>query len=400
MDWSDSPEQAAFRAEVRELLTTQLPERYRTPGGNWAADRRSDDPEERQAAEDWTNALAERRWFAPHWPEEYGGAGLTIWAQTILREEMATAHAPAVGGPGVIQYGPTIILVGDEEQKRDFLPRMVSGELLMHSGLSEPGAGSDLASLQTRAVRDGDEYVVNGQKIWTSNGHLADYLWVPVRTDPDAPKHRGISALLIPTDLPGVEFRPLINMGGEHGFNESFFEDVHVPVKNRIGEENRGWYVGATALDFERSGIAGSATVRRDVRELADYLASDEGSERSRVSNSPALRREVADIAIAADVHYNLCLRIASMQDAGRVPNYEASMGKVFGTELTQRIARTAANAFGLYSNLWDEDDQRAPMAARGARSYVFSVPMTIAGGTSEIQRNIIATRGLGLPRT
>ncbi|MCY3656850.1 MAG: acyl-CoA dehydrogenase family protein [Chloroflexi bacterium] len=400
MDWSDSPEQAAFRAEVRELLDTQLPDRYRTPGGNWAADRRSDDPEERQAAEDWTNALAERRWFAPHWPEEYGGAGLTIWAQTILREEMATAHAPAVGGPGVIQYGPTIILVGDEEQKRDFLPRMVSGELLMHSGLSEPGAGSDLASLQTRAVRDGDEYVVNGQKIWTSNGHLADYLWVPVRTDPDAPKHRGISALLIPTDLPGVEFRPLINMGSEHGFNESFFEDVHVPVKNRIGEENRGWYVGATALDFERSGIAGSATVRRDVRELADYLASDEGRERSRVASLPGLRREVAEIAIAADVHYNLCLRIASMQDAGRVPNYEASMGKVFGTELTQRIARTAANAFGLYSNLWDEDDPRAPMAARGARSYVFSVPMTIAGGTSEIQRNIIATRGLGLPRT
>ena len=400
MDWSDSPEQAAFRAEVRELLDTQLPERYRTPGGNWAADRRSEDPEERKAADDWTAALAARRWFAPHWPEEYGGAGLTIWAQTILREEMATAHAPAVGGPGVIQYGPTIILAGDEEQKRDFLPRMVSGELLMHSGLSEPGAGSDLASLQTRAVRDGDEYVVTGQKIWTSNGHLADYLWVPVRTDPDAPKHRGISALLIPTDLPGVEFRPLINMGGEHGFNESFFEEVRVPVRNRIGEENRGWYVGATALDFERSGIAGSATVRRDVRELADYLASDEGRERSRVASSPGLRREVAEIAIAADVHYNLCLRIASMQDAGGVPNHEASMGKVFGTELTQRIARTAANAFGLYSNLWDEDDPRAPMAARGARSHVFSVPMTIAGGTSEIQRNIIATRGLGLPRT
>ena len=400
MEWSDNHEQAAFRAEVRALLDERLPARYRAPGGNWAADRRSPDPEARQAAEDWTNALAERGWFAPHWPEEYGGAGLSIWAQTILREEMATAHAPAVGGPGVIQYGPTIILVGGEEQKREFLPRMVSGELLMHSGLSEPGAGSDLASLQTRAVRDGDEYVVNGQKIWTSNGHLADYLWVPVRTDPDAPKHRGITALLIPTSLPGVNLRPLINMGGEHGFNETFFEDVRVPVRNRIGDENRGWYVGATALDFERSGIAGSATVRRDVRELASYLASAEGRARSRVAGSPALRREVADAAIAAEVHYNLCLRIASMQDAGRIPNYEASMGKVFGTELTQRIARTAVSAFGLHSNLWDEDDPRAPMEARGARSYVFSVPMTIAGGTSEIQRNIIATRGLGLPRT
>ena len=400
MDWNDNPEQAAFRAEVRALLADKLPERYRTPGGNWAQDRRSTDPEERKAADDWADALSERRWFAPHWPEEYGGAGLSVWAQTILREEMAIAHAPQVGGPGVIQYGPTIILVGDEEQKLEFLPRMVSGELLMHSGLSEPGAGSDLASLQTRAVRDGDEYVVNGQKIWTSNGHLADYLWVPVRTDPDAPKHRGISALLIPTDLPGVEFRPLINMGREHGFNESFFEDVRVPVKNRIGEENRGWYVGATALDFERSGIAGSATVRRDVRELAEYLVTPEGRTYSRPKSPAALRREVADAAIAAEVHYNLCLRIASMQDAGRVPNYEASMGKVFGTELTQRIARTAVGAFGLYSNLWDEDDPRAPMSARGARSYVFSVPMTIAGGTSEIQRNIIATRGLGLPRT
>ena len=350
MDWSDSPEQAAFRAEVRTLLDEKLPERYRAPGGNWARDRRSPDPEARRAARDWTDALAERNWFAPHWPEEYGGAGLSIWAQTILREEMAAAHAPPGGGPGVMQYGSTIILVGTEEQKREHLPRIVNGEELIQSGLSEPGAGSDLASLQTSALRGGDEYVVSGHKIWTSNGHVAGYLRAPVRTGSEAPKHRGISALLIPTDLAGVEFRPLINMGWQHGFNETFFDNARVPVRNRIGEENRGWYVGAMALDFERSGIAGSATVRRDVRELAGYLDSTEGRARARVS--PVLRQQIADAAIAADVHYQLCLRIASMQAAGQVPNYEASIGKLFGTELTQRIARTAVSAFGLYSNL------------------------------------------------
>jgi alkylation response protein AidB-like acyl-CoA dehydrogenase len=351
------------------------------------------------AARDFMQAMAREGLAAVAWPEEYGGQGkgaLFLWA---LAEECSREGVP-FDTLTFISVGPMIMRNGTEEQKQEILPKVLSGEINFAIGYTEPNAGTDLAALQTRATRDGDEYVVNGQKIWTSNGHLADYLWVPVRTDPDAPKHRGISALLIPTDLPGVEFRPLINMGREHGFNESFFEDVRVPVKNRIGDENRGWYVGATALDFERSGIAGSATVRRDVRELAEYLVTPEGRTYSSPKSPAALRRDVADAAIAAEVHYNLCLRIASMQDAGRVPNYEASMGKVFGTELTQRIARTTANSFGLYSNLWDEDDPRAPMSARGARSYVFSVPMTIAGGTSEIQRNIIATRGLGLPRT
>ena len=281
MDWNDTPEQAAFRSEVRDLVEQRLPERYRKPGGNWADDRRSPDADVRQAADDWTAALSERRWFAPHWPEEYGGAGLPIWAQTILREELALAHAPPVGGPGVMQYGSTLILVGTEEQKQEHIPAIVRGDELIQSGLSEPSAGSDLASLQTRAVRDGDDYIVTGQKIWTSNGHLCDYLWVPVRTNTEAPKHRGISILLIATNLPGVEFRPLINMGWEHGFNETFFDEVRVPARQRVGEEDRGWYVGVTALDFERSGLADSATTRRDVRELASYLQTPGGQARS-----------------------------------------------------------------------------------------------------------------------
>ena len=229
MDWSDSPEQAAFRADVQQLLAERLPERYRTPGGDWSKDRNSEDPEARASAAAWTEALSGRGWFAPHWPAEYGGGGLSTWEQVILREEMAKAHAPTVGGSGVLQYGSTIIIEGNDEQKQQHLPAIVSGDELVQSGLSEPGAGSDLASLQTSAVRDGDDYVVNGQKIWTSNGHLADYLWVPVRTDPSAPKHRGISVLMISTKLPGVELRPLINMGWQHGFNETFFEDVRVP---------------------------------------------------------------------------------------------------------------------------------------------------------------------------
>lgn len=394
MDWNDTPEQAAFRQEVRTLIQEKRPERYRN-GGNWMADRRSSDPEARAAADAWTAALSERGWFAPHWPKQYGGGGLSTIEQMIFREEMAKAHAPTVGGVGVAQYGLTIMIHGTEAQKEEFIPQILSGDLVMTSGLSEPGAGSDLASLQTKAVRDGDDYVVDGQKIWSSNAHFADYLWVPVRTDSDAPKHRGISCLLIPTDLPGVSIRPLANMAGEHGFNETFFESVRVPVKNRIGEENRGWYVGATALDFERSNLAGAAMSVGFVPGIAEYVETPEGQQQHCLGRLPALRTQLAELHIEANVHYNLCLRIASMQARGLVPNMEASIGKLFGAELSQRQSRTAVAVFGLYGQLWDK---RAPMNVP-AHAYVRSVSSTIAGGTSEIQRNIIAGRGLGLPR-
>jgi len=404
MDWNDTPEQAAFRNEVRTLIQDRLPERYRKSGeqgerGGWQVDRKSDDPVARQAAIDWANALASKGWVAPHWPKEYGGAGMSPMEQFIFNQEMATAGAPGVGGMGVQMFGPTLIVHGTEEQKAEHLPKILSGEVAWCQGYSEPGSGSDLASLQTRAVKDGDEYSINGQKIWAAGAHTADWLFGMMRTDPEAPKHRGISFLMMDRTSPGITVRPLINMGWEHGFNETFFEDVHVPAKNLVGEENRGWYVGASLLDFERSNISGAIASRRTINKLIEFAKTDAGKAKSRLDDSDSLRHEVAEDFIETEVGFQYSFRIISMQNRGIIPNYEASTAKMFMSELGQRLARTGTKVFGLHANIWDEHDERAPMNAQFTRSYVLSVPSTIAGGTSEIQRNIIATRGLGLPR-
>ena len=402
MDWNDTEEQAAFRAEVRDLIGSKLPARYANPGdqsfeGGWDADRTSGDAEREGAAKEWAGALAERGWIAPHWPEEYGGAGLSPMEQFIYRMEMAEARAPSVGGSGVQMLGPMLIVHGTDEQKQEHLSGILSGDVVWAQGYSEPGSGSDLASLQTRAVRDGDEYVVNGQKIWTSGAHYADWLFMLARTDTDAPKHRGISFLLLDRHTPGVSVQPLINMGWEHGFNETFFEDVHVPAANRVGDENRGWYVGMTLLDFERSNITGAVDARRNLEALRDYVGTEQGAAQSRMDRLPTLRGDLADRFIETEVMFNFSFRIISMQDRGLIPNYEASTSKLFNSELSQRTANTGVKTFGLHSNLWARD--RAPMRAQFTRSYVSSVASTIAAGTSEVQRNIIATRGLGLPR-
>jgi len=403
MDWNDTNEQATFRGEVRTLIEEKLPTRYRGGAeeeyGGWQSDRKSDDDDAREAAIDWADALATRGWVAPHWPKEYGGAGLTPMEQFIFKQEMTGSNAPAVGGMGVQMLGPTLIVHGSDEQKAEHLPRILSGEVAWCQGYSEPGSGSDLASLQTRAVRDGDEYVINGQKIWTSGAHTADWLFALVRTDPEAPKHRGISFMLMNRQTPGITVRPLINMADRHGFNETFFEDVRVPASNVVGELNRGWYVGASLLDFERSNIQGAMEARRTISDLIEYATTEEGQEKSRLAESDALRHELAEGFIESEVQYNFSFRIISMQNSGMIPNYEASTAKMFASELRQRLARTGTKVFGLNSNVWDTESPRAAMNARHTRGYVSSVSGTIAGGSSEIQRNVIATRGLGLPR-
>ncbi len=403
MDWNDSPEQAAFRADAATFIQERLPEYYRGQAQeaeeglfSWYADRKSDDPNARQAAADWAAALAERGWVAPHWPKEYGGGGLTTMEQFVLGAEMARAKAPMVGGSGVMLLGPTLIIHGSDELKQRVLPKILHGETAYAQGYSEPGAGSDLGALQTRAVRDGDEYVVNGQKIWTSAAHMADAVFLLTRTDPDAPKHRGITFLVI-EDIhsPGISVRPLIDAAWGHVVNETFFEDVRVPAANVVGEENRGWYVGMTLLDFERSGIGGAIQQQEELDEL---IAAAKSDERSTLGRNKALRGRIADRWVETNVSFNFSLRIASMQAAGLVPNYEASMGKMFGSEIGQEVYRTGVRTFGLYSNLWPGDPQ-APLEGKHTRNYIRSIPATIAGGSSEVQRNIIATRGLGLPR-
>lgn len=400
MNWNDSPEQAQFRTAVRELIEARLPQRYKHaaqhggPGERaWENDRKSSDAAARQAAIEWHAALAEKGWVAPHWPTAYGGGGMSPMEQFVLNQEMANAGAPAVGGSGVAMLGPTLILHGNEEQRKKYLPPILAGEATWAQGYSEPGAGSDLASLQTRASRDGDDFILNGQKIWTSAAHTADAIFALVRTDPTAPKHRGISFLLIDDiKAPGISIRPLVDMNGRHYFNEVFFEDVRVPAANLVGEENRGWYVAMTLLDFERSNIGGAIGAKRTLRRLLDVVAADPLlSERLKVS---VLRHEIAQRFIEAEVMYQFSMRIISMQNRGQLPNDEASMAKLYNSELSQRVAQTCMQVIGLRGQVVDDDGEGS-----FGRLYLGMVPATIRGGTSEVQRNVIATRGLGLPR-
>ena len=407
MDWADSTDERAFRVEVRRLLEERLPDFYReresgpagvSPQYWWQWDVLHGDEEARDSALAWAEALSERGWGAPHWPTEYGGAGLSAIEQFILNQEFARAEAPLVGGPGVKMLGPTIMLHGTEEQRQRFLQPTLAGEMVWAQGYSEPGAGSDLASLTTRAVRDGDDYIVTGQKIWTSLGHVANWIFMIVRTDPDAPKHRGISFLLLPLDSPGVEVRPIISAAWERRTNESFYERVRVPVTNRVGEENRGWYVAMTLLDHERSNVGGAVAQRREVEELLAYLRSDEGRERSRLGRLDAIRQLLASRYLETELLANFSFRIISIQKSGRVPNYEASISKIVGSELSQSLQQSAMKAFGLYATLWP-GSPRAPLGGVHTYRSVDHISSTIAAGSNEIQRNVIATRGLGLPR-
>ena len=404
MDWNDTPEQAAFRKEVADFIKTKLPARYQmdaegfSPGYDYFEDRKSPDASAQSAAREWASALGDKGWIAPQWPKEYGGASLSPFEQFIYNMEMTKAGAVGVGGSGVGMLGPMLMVHGTEEQKKAHIPKILSGEVVWAQGYSEPGSGSDLASLQTRAVRDGDEYTVNGQKIWTSGAHNADWLFVLVRTDPDAPKHRGISFVLTPKSAPGISIRPLVNMAWEHHFNETFFEDVKIPVANRVGEENRGWYVGMTLLDYERSNITGAVSARKTIDRMISY-AKGEGKSQSRLSAQPNIRLDIADRYIESEVLFNFSFRIISMQHRGLIPNYEASTSKLYNSELVQRLANTGVKTFGLHSNIWDGKSPYAAFRGAFTHTYVSSVSATIAAGTSEIQRNIIATRGLGLPR-
>jgi len=383
MDFRFTPEQERFRAEVHEFLQRE-----------WApyAEQSEAEREGLIHNQEFAKRLAEKGWLTLAWPKEYGGLGADHIMQTIFREESAYFRAPD-GGQGPRMVGPMLMVHGTEEQKRRFLPPIARAEVFWCQGFSEPGAGSDLASLQTRAVRDGDEYIINGQKIWTSNATRADWIHVLARTDPDAPKHRGISYFLVDMKTPGITVRPIVNMAGGAGFAETFFEDVRVPAANRVGEENRGWYVATTTLDFERSAINYPAEGRRTLEEVLQFA-----QEHRELLAKPGARTGFAELAIEIEVARWLAYRVAFLQAQGRIPNYEASMAKVFGTEMQQRLANFAINLLGPYGVLERESRWRQ---LRGflAFKYQWQVAPTIFAGTNEIQRNIIATRGLGLPR-
>ena len=387
MEFKFTAEHEALRTEVKGFLKETVPS---GPG-----------PARPTSQENWdeqlvfVRKLAQRKWVAPAWPEEYGGLSWSHIKQMIFSEELAYAGAPDAGRVfNVGMIGPTLIVHGSPEQKKEHLPRITSGDVTWCQGYSEPGAGSDLAALQTRAVRDGDDYIVNGQKIWTTGAHHADWCFLLVRTDPEAPKHKGISFLLADMKSPGITVRPIVNMAGYHEFNEVFFEDVRVPISNRVGEENNGWYVAMTLLDFERSNVASIAANQRTLELLSTYLRDHN----SGGAYKDIFRHRIADLWVANETGRLLSYRTAWMQEAGKIANYEASVIKIFATELVQRITNFGVNLMGPRGAL-EPDSSGVVYDGIIEKGHLSNVSPTIYSGSSEIQRNIIATRGLGLPR-
>jgi alkylation response protein AidB-like acyl-CoA dehydrogenase len=418
MRLTDSPEEAAWRKTVRDFIATEMPAELKQQalatrrGGQQPQFEGEEQGEVRgrpttlqggQGYQRQTGPMAEWReklrgngWIVPSWPKEYGGAEMTPMQQFILSEEFAMARAPRFGVP---LAGPTIVVHGSEEQKAEFLPPMLTGEQSWCQGFSEPGSGSDLASLQTRATKDGDDFVINGSKIWTSGAHRANMMFMIARTDPDAPKHRGITYFILDMKAPGITIQPLVQMSGAAGFNQVFFDNVRVPSRNVIGEVNRGWYVATTTLDYERSGIGSAIGTTQRVETLIEWAKDNVEKGHSMLKRNPLVRLELVDRLVEANVALILSYRVAHMQNVGMIPNHEASMCKMFSTELNQRIARTSIKMIGQYGLIWPQQSEHAPAGGQYSRGYVGSVSSTIAGGTSEIQRNIIAQRGLGLPR-
>ena len=393
MDYRFTGEQDAFRQELRDFLKENL-------GEDW----RGIDPDAYFHDENWprirqlTAKMAEKGWLTLAWPKEYGGQGRPHIEQMIYNEETAYFRAPTRDvSIGTHMVGPTLMLYGTEEQKTQYLPEIASGEAVYCQGFSEPESGSDLASLQLRAVEDGDDYVLNGSKIWTSGAHRSTHCYLLTRTDPDAPKHRGVSVFVVDMDTPGIEVRPIINMFDIHYFNQVFFDNVRVPKQNMIGEKNRGWYIAATTLDFERSGVASFASNRRSLEELVE-LARETQNNGKPLSEDPLIRRRLADLWVSNEAGKTIAYNVAWMQSEGQVPNKEASISKMMGSEIAQQIHQLGIQMLGMYGIL-DKGSKWAYLNGRLAWQWMDSISLTIRGGTSEIQRNIIATRGLGLPR-
>ena len=377
-----TPEQSQFRADVREFLSDTL-----SPGF-WDHYRRQRLP---GWSPEFSHAAADRGLLAVSWPAEFGGQGKGPIEQTIYMEEMAYAGAPQEHHRRAVQQvGPSIMLFGSPEQKAKYLPGIASGEMSFAMGLSEPNAGSDLANVETTAVRDGDEFVINGVKRYTSGAHYSQYLWCVARTDPNAPKHRGISMLVVPLDGPGVEVRPLLDLRSSHHFNDVYLNEVRVPADHLVGEENRGWYVNAQTMDYERSGGAHIGSSRRLVDQAVGWVR-----DHPQYRLADADRSRLADIVTMGEVAWLLGYRVAWMRTQGLFPNHEASMVKLLTANIRQAVPNLMMHIMGAAGLVVTD----ATNDEEWGIDYLDSASATVGQGTSEIQRNVIATRGLGLPR-
>lgn len=396
MDLEYTPEEQAFRAEVRQFLKEQLPlDLSEKVLGNRRLTR--DDFVR------WHVILAKRGWVAPGWPKEFGGAGWDVVRRHIFDEEAALAGAPSIVPFGVQMVGPVIIKFGTPAQQQYYLPRILDGTDWWCQGYSEPGSGSDLASLTTRAVRDGDYYIVNGQKTWTTYGQYANKIFCLVRTDPNAKPQEGISFLLIDMDTPGITVRPIITLDGEHEVNEIFFDDVRVPVANLVGAENQGWTCAKYLLTHERTGHAAMGMVKQSLRHLKHIAARQLRTGRSLLED-PSFRRQLAEIEIDLMAIDITNLRVIAAAQAGGAPGWESSMLKICGTEIRQAISDLMRRAVGPYAlpflpDAIDEPES-SPVPAEVtplAGQYFNRRKLSIYAGSNEIQKNIISKASLGL---
>ncbi|HEX3409851.1 MAG TPA: acyl-CoA dehydrogenase family protein [Candidatus Binataceae bacterium] len=399
MDFKYSDEAEAFRREFRTWLEANIPAR-RDKGDNEdvGSDIVRTDDHDWSFALNWHRKMNAGGWVGINWPKEYGGRGATLEQTVVYNEELVRARAPGiVNGLGIMLVGPTLIHWGTEEQKKRYVPKILSAEEIWCQGYSEPGAGSDVASLNTRAVEEGDDFIVNGQKVWTSGADRADWCILLVRTDPEAPKHKGISYLLVDMHSPGVTVRPLVQMTGEKGFNEVFFEDVRVPKKNLVGAKNQGWQVAVTTLMFERSSIAAMRDMMSSVKNLAQ-LAKKIARNGGTAWNDTAVRQKIAGFACdAAALRYGN-MRQLTRRLKGLPPGPEGSVGKLSASDLNLKMAKFALELLGPYSQ-FEQGAAQAPDGGSWNYRMLAARAFTIAGGTSEIQHNIIGERVLGLPK-
>ena len=385
----------ALRHELRAWLKANLP-------AGWSEQefvpRKESMEEQAQFELWWHKKLYEGGWAGASWPKEHGGRGLTPEQTRIYQEEMARAKAPhPLGTMGLTMLGPTLMMFGTEEQKRRFLPKILSGEEIWCQGYSEPNSGSDLASLRASAVLEGDEFVVNGQKTWTSQAHWAQWMFMLVRTDRDAPKHKGISYLLLDMKAPGITIRPLVQITGEAHFNETFFDNVRVPRENLVGELNRGWYVGVATLAHER-GVYADTILERQLLDAIVSLARRTRRNGGKAWDDPIVRRELAGYKLQIEALEVVGEKVHAVQAAGGAPGAEANMCKLLAADIRQGLTRLAHQMLGPYG-LLEQGSARSPNDGHWPYLYLLERSRSIRGGTNEIQLNIIGERGLGLPR-
>ena len=398
MDLSLTPEELAFRAEVRAFLADKLPSRLSDKVRTGVRLTKAE-------YEEWHAILNARGWFARHWPKEYGGTGWSPVQSYIFDTECALAHAPPIASFGLLMLAPVLIKYGSEAQKRHWLPRILDGSDWWCQGYSEPGAGSDLAALKTTAVREGDHYIVNGQKTWTTLAQHANMIFCLVRTDREAPKQAGISFLLIDMNTPGVEIRPIVLLDGDPDVNEVFFTDVRVPVENLVGEENMGWTYAKYLLTYERTGIAGVGRARAMLDDLKRVAARRQKNGRP-LAEDPMFARRLANVEIDLDNMATTNLRTIVAVPGDSAPGVESSMLKIRGTQIAQELTSLLRRAMGPYAlpfiaEALEEGHADAPVgpeeAAPAAAQYFRFRALSIYGGSNEIQRSIISKMMLGL---